>query len=127
MNDEEEDSNGEEAGETKKGLRKGPRLLYRASRRLMSEQGRTKWRELGTFMAGTPQSPLTKEAFYARLSATPPAQLPSVTEVLEVTYEEMATWARSQQVRSEGWEVAQLEQAVHLSNITSMTCVYSGK
>jgi len=65
----------------------------------MSERGRIKWKELGTFMAGTPNNPLTKEAFYSRLSATPPGQLPSVKEVMEVTYEEMAKWAPSDQVR----------------------------
>lgn len=49
---------------------------------------RSKWSEVSAFMTGPPRAPLSKEAFYAKLSSTPPAHLPRVKQLVEVTYEE---------------------------------------
>jgi hypothetical protein len=54
------------------------RMLYRAHRAFLGGQGKARWNALNTFMMGTPQAPLSKEAFYARLQSTPEKQLPQV-------------------------------------------------
>jgi hypothetical protein len=45
------------------------------------------------FMTGPPHRPLSKEAFYAKLASTPAAQLPRVSQMFDVRYEDgMVDW-----------------------------------
>jgi hypothetical protein len=45
------------------------------------------------FMTGPAHRPLSKEAFYAKLASTPAAQLPRVSQMFDVRYEDgMVDW-----------------------------------